>query len=333
MPYWYDDIVPDLEAGRSVLVAAHGNSLRALVKHLDGISDDDIVELNIPTGVPLVYELDDRGAPVDAMALEDRYLGDPRLRRPPPRRSPSRRAELGHCRGLAAMTTTQIRHRPRSTSAPTSCRSSRSATATSSRCSRSASARASGSSRTIFQAGFEVQTHRHTGPVWGYTVSGGVEVQGVRLREPRRLVPLRARGLGAHAAVHRGRHAACGSTCTAPTSTSTPTATSRASPTARARSQAYYMLCEARGHAAPERPRRLTRSLGGRHPRDGFADPGSAPRRFGDPRARRGHGDLLFDCGRGVVMRLAAGGRVARRCSTDCCSRTCTATTSPTSTT
>jgi 2,3-bisphosphoglycerate-dependent phosphoglycerate mutase len=76
MPYWYDDIVPDLEQRGSVLVAAHGNSLRALVKHLDGISDDDIVELNIPTGVPLVYELDDRGAPVDARALEDRYLGD-----------------------------------------------------------------------------------------------------------------------------------------------------------------------------------------------------------------------------------------------------------------
>jgi 2,3-bisphosphoglycerate-dependent phosphoglycerate mutase len=77
MPYWYDDIVPDLEQRGTVLVAAHGNSLRALVKHLDGISDDDIVELNIPTGVPLVYELDDRGAPVEAMALEDRYLGDP----------------------------------------------------------------------------------------------------------------------------------------------------------------------------------------------------------------------------------------------------------------
>ena len=77
MPYWYDDIVPDLERRGTVLVAAHGNSLRALVKHLDGISDDDIVELNIPTGVPLVYELDERGAPVDGIALEDRYLGDP----------------------------------------------------------------------------------------------------------------------------------------------------------------------------------------------------------------------------------------------------------------
>jgi 2,3-bisphosphoglycerate-dependent phosphoglycerate mutase len=60
LPYWYDGIVPDLAAGRTTLVAAHGNSLRALVKHLDGISDEDIVELNIPTGQPLVYELDER---------------------------------------------------------------------------------------------------------------------------------------------------------------------------------------------------------------------------------------------------------------------------------
>jgi 2,3-bisphosphoglycerate-dependent phosphoglycerate mutase len=59
MPYWYDAIVSDLAAGRMVLIAAHGNSLRALVKHLDGISDDDIAALNLPTGIPLVYELDD----------------------------------------------------------------------------------------------------------------------------------------------------------------------------------------------------------------------------------------------------------------------------------
>ncbi|MGI5284337.1 phosphoglyceromutase [Nonomuraea polychroma] len=58
LPYWYDSIVPDLASGRTVLVAAHGNSLRALVKHLDGISDEDIAGLNIPTGIPLVYELD-----------------------------------------------------------------------------------------------------------------------------------------------------------------------------------------------------------------------------------------------------------------------------------
>ena len=55
LPYWYDAIVPDLRAGSTVLVAAHGNSLRALVKHLDGISDDDIAGLNIPTGIPLLY--------------------------------------------------------------------------------------------------------------------------------------------------------------------------------------------------------------------------------------------------------------------------------------
>jgi len=58
LPYWYDAIVPDLAADRVVLVVAHGNSLRALVKHLDGISATEIAGLNIPTGIPLVYELD-----------------------------------------------------------------------------------------------------------------------------------------------------------------------------------------------------------------------------------------------------------------------------------
>jgi 2,3-bisphosphoglycerate-dependent phosphoglycerate mutase len=64
LPYWYDAIVPDLAVGRTVLVVAHGNSLRALVKHLDGISDAAIAELNIPTGIPLLYELDDSYKPV-----------------------------------------------------------------------------------------------------------------------------------------------------------------------------------------------------------------------------------------------------------------------------
>ena len=64
LPYWYDAIVPDLLAGKTVLVTAHGNSLRALVKHLDGIGEDEIVGLNIPTGIPLVYELDDNLTPV-----------------------------------------------------------------------------------------------------------------------------------------------------------------------------------------------------------------------------------------------------------------------------
>jgi 2,3-bisphosphoglycerate-dependent phosphoglycerate mutase len=64
VPYWHDAIVPDLAAGRTVLVVAHGNSLRALVKHLDEIGDDAITELNIPTGIPLVYELDASFAPV-----------------------------------------------------------------------------------------------------------------------------------------------------------------------------------------------------------------------------------------------------------------------------
>jgi 2,3-bisphosphoglycerate-dependent phosphoglycerate mutase len=59
LPYWYDAVVPDLRAGQRVLLAAHGNSLRAMIKHLDGISDEDIVGLNVPTGIPLHYELDD----------------------------------------------------------------------------------------------------------------------------------------------------------------------------------------------------------------------------------------------------------------------------------
>ena len=59
LPYWDGEIVPDLRAGKTVLVAAHGNSLRALVKHLDGVSDEDIAGLNIPTGMPLVYRLDE----------------------------------------------------------------------------------------------------------------------------------------------------------------------------------------------------------------------------------------------------------------------------------
>ena len=64
LPYWHDAIVPDLAVGRTVLVVAHGNSLRALVKHLDGIGDAEIAELNIPTGIPLVYELDHQYLPV-----------------------------------------------------------------------------------------------------------------------------------------------------------------------------------------------------------------------------------------------------------------------------
>jgi 2,3-bisphosphoglycerate-dependent phosphoglycerate mutase len=71
VPYWESRIVPALRSGRQVIVAAHGNSLRAMVKYLDRVSDQDIVQLNIPTAVPLVYELD------DAMrALRHYYLGD-----------------------------------------------------------------------------------------------------------------------------------------------------------------------------------------------------------------------------------------------------------------
>ena len=77
LPYWESDVVPDLRAGRTVLVAAHGNSLRAIVKHLDRISDEDIAGLNIPTGMPLVYRLDDDLTPT---VPGGEYL-DPRGRR------------------------------------------------------------------------------------------------------------------------------------------------------------------------------------------------------------------------------------------------------------
>ncbi|MDD5085117.1 MAG: 2,3-diphosphoglycerate-dependent phosphoglycerate mutase [Candidatus Omnitrophica bacterium] len=72
LPYWNDVISKDVKAGKRVLIAAHGNSLRALVKYLDNVSDKDIVGLNIPTGIPLVYELDDNLKPIKSY-----YLGDP----------------------------------------------------------------------------------------------------------------------------------------------------------------------------------------------------------------------------------------------------------------
>jgi len=77
LPCWDEVIVPDLLAGRTVLVGAHGNSLRALVKHLDSISDADIVELNIPTGEPLVYELGEDLRPMESKPVDERYLRDP----------------------------------------------------------------------------------------------------------------------------------------------------------------------------------------------------------------------------------------------------------------
>lgn len=71
LPHWHDVIAPDIRAGKRVLIAAHGNSLRALVKYLDNVSEEEILKLNIPTGIPLVYELDD-----DLKPLRHYYLGD-----------------------------------------------------------------------------------------------------------------------------------------------------------------------------------------------------------------------------------------------------------------
>ena len=71
-PYWENEIAPQVRAGRKVIIAAHGNSLRALVKMLDGLDDEEVLKLNIPTGIPLVYELDEELA-----AVSRRYLGDP----------------------------------------------------------------------------------------------------------------------------------------------------------------------------------------------------------------------------------------------------------------
>lgn len=72
LPYWHEAIAPAIKSGQKVLIAAHGNSMRALVKYLDNISDDDIVSLNIPTGLPLVYELD-----ADLRPIKSYYIGDP----------------------------------------------------------------------------------------------------------------------------------------------------------------------------------------------------------------------------------------------------------------
>src|SRR5437762_1428410 len=72
LPYWHGTIEPAVRSGKRVLIAAHGNSLRALVKYLDNVSEADIVELNIPTGIPLVYELD-----ADLTPIRHEYLGDP----------------------------------------------------------------------------------------------------------------------------------------------------------------------------------------------------------------------------------------------------------------
>lgn len=72
LPYWNSTLAPEIKSGKRVIVVAHGNSIRALVKHLDNVSEADITELNIPTGLPLVYELD-----ADLKSIKSYYLGDP----------------------------------------------------------------------------------------------------------------------------------------------------------------------------------------------------------------------------------------------------------------
>ena len=86
LPYWHSTIAPSIASGQRVLIAAHGNSLRALVKYLDEVSEADIVELNIPTGIPLVYELDDELKPIDGITT----WVTRRQRRPPRRAWPTR---------------------------------------------------------------------------------------------------------------------------------------------------------------------------------------------------------------------------------------------------
>jgi len=72
LPYWHETIVPTIKTGQKIIISAHGNSLRALVKYLDNVSETEIVKLNIPTGIPLIYELDD-----DLKPIQHYYLGDP----------------------------------------------------------------------------------------------------------------------------------------------------------------------------------------------------------------------------------------------------------------
>jgi 2,3-bisphosphoglycerate-dependent phosphoglycerate mutase len=72
LPLWANTIAPQIKAGKQIMIAAHGNSLRALIKYLDGVTDEDILGMNVPTGMPLVYELDENLKPISRQ-----YLGDP----------------------------------------------------------------------------------------------------------------------------------------------------------------------------------------------------------------------------------------------------------------
>ncbi len=85
LPYWHDAIAPSLKSGKTVLVAAHGNSLRALYKHLNNVSKEEILELNIPTGIPLLFELDD-----ELKVISHRYLATRKRPGAPPRQWPTR---------------------------------------------------------------------------------------------------------------------------------------------------------------------------------------------------------------------------------------------------
>ena len=105
LPYWHDTIAPAIAAGRRVLITAHGNSLRALVKYLDGISDEDIVELNIPTGIPLVYELDDE---LSRSGTTTWAIRRPRSARPKPWRRQTTQQKLERRRQTCGLRLTRL---------------------------------------------------------------------------------------------------------------------------------------------------------------------------------------------------------------------------------
>ena len=203
---------PTSTPAESVLVAAHGNSLRALVKHLDGMSDDDIVELNIPTGIPLVYELDADLQAHRAPATS----ATPRPRRRPRKRSPSKRADTHSRQAVAdddnARSPDRGPHRRRRSALRHPCPTARSSR--SSRCSEREGLWIVQNDLPGRVRGADAPPHR---PGLGLHRVGRVEVQGVRLREPRRFVPLRAGRTRCTRSSASRTTPTCGSTCTART--------------------------------------------------------------------------------------------------------------------